>query len=198
MPSLIARPVKWPAISPRPPQRSRRGRGAFLIALNFSKIKFRNAADCSAGAAALRKKNASEFFRSARDRFKRLALLYAFSTSPALIALAETHTRLTAPLSVRTRTRCTLGLNVRLTCLTNCKPIPPLFLLCPLWIILRPLTGRLPVIEHILAMAVLSVLSIKCMLCLNCNFFKRRMKNAFTLKGNKNFLFGAKIVFCNF
>ena len=55
--------------------------------------------------------------------------LYAFSTSPALIAFTLTQARFTAPLAVRTLMRWTFGLKVRLDCLTSCKPMPPLFLL---------------------------------------------------------------------
>jgi hypothetical protein len=71
------------------------------------------------------------------------------------MALAETHMRFTCPLGNFTRTRCKLGRKVRLFTLTNCKPMPPDFLLMPLRMIIPPLRGRLPVIAQILDMGTL-------------------------------------------
>lgn len=94
---------------------------------------------------------------AAGREFWRARVDYAFSTRPALMAFVQTHKRFTEPSSARTRTLWTLGLKVRLFCLTSCKPMPPLFLLWPLWIILRPLTGRFPVIAHTLDMVLFLV-----------------------------------------
>jgi uroporphyrin-III C-methyltransferase len=61
-----------------------------------------------------------------------LARRQALVTLPALSALADTQMRLTCPLGMRTRTRCTLGLNTRLVTFAMWVPIPPLFLVRPL------------------------------------------------------------------
>src|SRR5690606_901714 len=60
--------------------------------------------------------------------------------------------RLVPPLGSFTRMRCRLGRNLRGVTLVTCVPMPPLFLLCPLRLMMLPLVGRLPVIAQILAM----------------------------------------------
>lgn len=64
------------------------------------------------------------------------------------MALTQTHWRFTWPEGSLTRMRCTLGLKVRLVCLTSWSPMPPLFLDWPLCMMRRPLTGRFPVTEQ--------------------------------------------------
>jgi hypothetical protein len=54
--------------------------------------------------------------------------LYAFSTSPALMALTETQTRFVPPLAVLMRMRWRFGRNLRFVMLVTCVPMPPLFL----------------------------------------------------------------------
>ncbi len=78
----------------------------------------------------------------------------ALVTLPAFRALTETQMRLTWPLGRTARTRCRLGLKVRLFHFVTCIPMPPLLLAIPFRRIRPPRMGCLPVIAQILDMLV--------------------------------------------
>lgn len=81
----------------------------------------------------------------------------ALVTLPAFRAFAETQMRFTWPLGRIARTRCRLGLKVRLFHFVTCIPMPPLLLAIPFRRIRPPRTGCLPVIAQILDMDALLV-----------------------------------------